>query len=162
MVNINEGHNQELMKQCRILWEYAKYVAKVRGYTRMGIDLDEAVERAVDECIKEGILAEFLAKNRAEVISVSIFEYDKEEEEKKLRREEFDAGEKVGMEKGLAKGEKIGLEKGEKYGREKAQKAMLERMLEKGYSGEQIADLMGVSLEEIQILAGKHLQENSL
>ena len=106
-----------------------------------------------------------------EVISVSIFEYDKEEEEKKLRREEFDAGEKVGMEKGLAKGEKIGLEKGEKlgiakgekqgiakgekYGREKAQKAMLERMLEKGYSGEQIADLMGVSLEQIQILAGK-------
>ena len=38
MVNINEGHNQELMKQCRILWEYAKYVAKVRGYTRSVIN----------------------------------------------------------------------------------------------------------------------------
>ena len=57
------------------------------------------MERAVDKCIREGILAGFLSKNRAEVISVSIFEYDKEEEEKKLLREEFDAGEKAGMEK---------------------------------------------------------------
>ena len=96
MQNINEGHNRELMEQCRILWEYAKYVAKVRGYTRAGLKLDEAV----DECIREGILAKFLSANREEVISVSIFEYDKEEEEKKLRREEFDAGEKVHRRKG--------------------------------------------------------------
>ena len=147
MLNINEGHNRELMEQCRILWEYAKYVAKVRGYTRAGLKLDEAVERAVDECIREGILAKFLSANRAEVISVSIFEYDKAEEEKKLRREEFDAGEKAGMEKGLAKGEK--------YGREKAQKAMLERMLEKGYSREQIADLIGIPTEQIRDLERK-------
>ena len=48
--------------------------------------LNQAVERAVDECIREGILAEFLARYRAEVISMSIFEYDKELEEKKLRK----------------------------------------------------------------------------
>ncbi len=42
------------------------------------MSLNQAVECAVDECIKEGILAEFLSKNRAEVISMSIFEYDKE------------------------------------------------------------------------------------
>ena len=139
MLNINEGHNRELMEQCRILQEYAMYVAKVRGYTRAGLNLNEAVERAVDECIREGILAKFLSTNRAEVISVSIFEYDKEEEEKKLRREEFDAGKKAG----LAEGERL------------AQKAMLNRMLAKGYSNEQIADLMGMSLEEIRVLAEK-------
>lgn len=44
--------------------------------------LDEAVERAVDECIHEGILADFLSRNRAEVIKMSIFEYDQELEEK--------------------------------------------------------------------------------
>jgi len=36
------------------------------------MSLNQAVECAVDECIKEGILAEFLSKNRAEVISMSI------------------------------------------------------------------------------------------
>ena len=54
--------------------------------------LYSAVKRAVDECISEGILREFLTKNRAEVINMSIFEYDKELEEKKLRKAEYDAG----------------------------------------------------------------------
>ncbi|MBU5480992.1 helix-turn-helix domain-containing protein [Blautia sp. MSJ-19] len=62
------------------------------------MDLDAAVERAVDECIREGILRDFLRKNRLEVIAMSIFEYDKEEEEKKLRRAEYEAGLEAGEE----------------------------------------------------------------
>lgn len=46
----------------------------------------------MEECIQNGILKEFLQKNKAEVIAVSIFEYDKEEEERKLRKAEFEAG----------------------------------------------------------------------
>ena len=88
VLNINEGHNALLMEHCKTLREYAQYVAKVRKYTA-DLSLNEAVERAVDECIKENILADFLRKNRAEVISMSIFEYDKEEEEKKLRKAEY-------------------------------------------------------------------------
>ena len=47
--------------------------------------MDSAVKEAVDECIQKGILADFLRVNRAEVIAMSIFEYDKEEEEQKLQ-----------------------------------------------------------------------------
>ena len=61
------------------------------------ISLEEAVTRAVDECIEEGILAEFLMKNKAEVIKVSIYEYDKEFEEKKLRKAEYEAGIQKGV-----------------------------------------------------------------
>lgn len=100
VLNINEGHNALLMEHCKTLREYAQYVAKVRKYTA-DLSLNEAVERAVDECIKENILADFLRKNRAEVISMSIFEYDKEEEEKKLRKAEYEAGEKSGIQKGV-------------------------------------------------------------
>ena len=49
------------------------------------MELNEAVERAITECIREGILAEFLSRNHAEVLKVSIFEYDQELEEKKYR-----------------------------------------------------------------------------
>ena len=67
--------------------------------------LDAAVSRAVKECIREGILSDFLRQNRAEVEKVSIFEYDKEEEERKLREAEYeggwDAGMKAGMEAGM-------------------------------------------------------------
>ena len=90
-LNINEDYNRELMEQCKILREYAQYVAKVRNYTEK-MKLDTAVECAVEECIQEGILEEFLWKNRAEVVAVSIFEYNKEEEEKKLREAEYEAG----------------------------------------------------------------------
>ena len=104
-LNINEGHNRELMEQCQILREYAQYVAKIRNYTKE-MELDAAVERAVNECIHEGILTDFLRMNRAEVITMSIFEYDKEEEEKKLRKAEFEAGVAEGIEKGELKAKK--------------------------------------------------------
>lgn len=90
-LNVNEGHNRELMEQCKILKEYAQYVARVRKYQKE-LPLNEAVELAVSECIREDILAEFLSRHRAEVIAMSIFEYDKEWEEKKLREAEFEAG----------------------------------------------------------------------
>ena len=65
--------------------------------------------KAVDECIHEGILEKFLRENRAEVIAVSIFEYNKEEEEQKLRKAEYEAGVeagiKTGIEAGVVKGE---------------------------------------------------------
>ena len=90
-MNINEDHNKELMNQCRTLREYAQYVTKVRKYTKE-MSLDAAVERAVRECIQEGILEDFLRAKRAEVIAMSIFEYNKEEEDKKLRKAEYEAG----------------------------------------------------------------------
>ena len=64
-LNINEGHNRELMEQCQSLREYAQYVAKVREYARES-DLDTAVEQAVDDCIQNGVLAEFLRKHKSE------------------------------------------------------------------------------------------------
>ena len=129
-LNINEGHNKELMEQCRILGEYAQYVAKVRKYTKE-MNLDAAVERAVDECIQEGILEDFLWANRAEVLKVSIFEYDKEEEEKKLRKAEFE----------------FGREEGRKEGR----KEVLKYMMDTGkYSLEEIAEIFHISIEEVE------------
>lgn len=100
-ININEGYNKKLMEQCQTLREYAQYVAKVRKYAK-NMELNEAVELAVEESIREGILSEFLRRNRAEVIAVSIFEYDKEEEEKKLRKAEYEAG----FDQGVIEGER--------------------------------------------------------
>ena len=91
------------MQHCSMLKEYAQYVAKVRHYAAY-MQLNQAVERAVNECIREGILTEFLIRNRSEVINMSIFEYDKELEEKKLRKAEFEAGREIGHEAGLAEG----------------------------------------------------------
>ena len=86
------------------LREYAQYVALVRRYkTELG-SLDEAVNRAVDECIRNDVLADFLKRNRAEVVMMSIFEYNQEEEERKLRAAERQAGYASGVEQGIERG----------------------------------------------------------
>ena len=145
-LNINEGHNCELMQHCRKLKEYAQYVTKVRKYAEQ-LPLEDAVERAVTECIRENILADFLKKNRAEVVAMSIFEYDKVEEEKKLRKAEFEAGVEQGIEQGIEKGLAQGIERGEKQASVKA----ATRMLRMGsFSLEQIAEISGLSVDEIK------------
>lgn len=87
MLNINVGHNQKLMDSCQSLREYAEYVYRVRQYA-MEYPIEKAVEQAITECISENILRDFLLKNRAEVKSMSIYEYN-EEEHMRMEREEF-------------------------------------------------------------------------
>ena len=153
VLNVNEGHNQELMEHCQTLKEYAQYVAKVRKYTSLGeLSLEEAVECAVEECIKEGILAEFLIQNRAEVISMSIFEYNKDEEEKKLRKAEFEAGREAGIEEGRMAGIEEGRMAGLEEGRMELLKQQIQRKLSKGKSIDEIAEELEESVTVIQNL----------
>ena len=148
VLNVNEGHNAELMQHCNTLNEYAQYVARVRLYAA-DMSLDQAVERAVDECIREGILAEFLTCNRNEVISMSIFEYDKELEEKKLRKAEYEAG----FSEGEKYGHEAGFSEGEKYGIELNSIETARRMLQfQEFSLEKIAAISGLPLDEVKKL----------
>lgn len=101
-LNINARKNKELVEQCGTLKEYMQYVECVRRYADMpDVTLEEAVSNAVDECIKRGILADFLRRNKAEAISVSIFEYNEAEEKEKLRRAEYAIGYEAGIEQGI-------------------------------------------------------------
>ena len=146
-LNINDGHNKELMEQCQILREYAQYVTKVRKYTKE-MELDAAVERAVEECIREGILEDFLRDNRSEVIAVSIFEYNKDEEEKKLRKAEYEAGYDSGYDTGYGSGFDAG--------KETELNALLQRMLRnEKYSDADIAEVTGRSVEKIKEIREK-------
>ena len=68
-LNINQGCNRELMERCRTLREYSEFVSRIRKYAVGETAIGEAVDRAVTECIKEGILADFLRGQRAERIA---------------------------------------------------------------------------------------------
>ena len=111
MLNINLGKNSELMKKCKTLSEYMQYVEKVRKYTAV-MSISQAVERAVNESIKEGILADFLLKNKAEAVQMSIFEYDEEKEMKLIRRDMMEIGREQGLQQGLQQGMRDGMVKG--------------------------------------------------
>ena len=89
--NINPGKNPELLEHCQRLKEYMIFVGKVRAHAAQ-MDITAAVECAVDECISEGILADFLSEHRAEAIAMSIYEYDEEKHIKAERQEHYERG----------------------------------------------------------------------
>jgi len=75
--NVNKGHNKNIMERSRTLDEYAVFIAKVRDYIdNSGLELTEALKKAVTDCIKENILREFLEKNGGDIVSILHREYN--------------------------------------------------------------------------------------
>lgn len=103
MLNINLGHNVTLLNTCKTLKDYAEYTFRVRKYAEK-MTLEKAVDRAIEECIREGILAEFLSRHRAEARAMSIYEYDEERHMRQTREEGYDAGKSAGKLEGRLEG----------------------------------------------------------
>lgn len=100
VLNINAGMNEELKERCPDLKQYMQYVDMVRAYNK-GMPLKDAVIKAVDECIQGNILREFLMKQKAEVIKMSIYEFDEEREMRLIREDEREIGREEGVVIGL-------------------------------------------------------------
>ncbi len=121
--NINKGHNKELVETCRDLQDYVEYTHRVRTYAET-MPIEEAVEKAIKECIQEGILKDFLEANRAEAIKVSIYEYNEQEHIRMEREDAFEDGRKLGLDEG----HKLGLDEGHKLGLETGRNQLFELM----------------------------------
>ena len=74
--NVNKGCNEKMMDQSSTLSEYATFVAKVREYEEGGIELTESLERAIEDCIKDDILREFLQRYGGEVVNALYREWN--------------------------------------------------------------------------------------
>lgn len=105
MLNINFGHNERLMEQCRVLKEYSELVAITREYMLAEKDMQTALNGAMDACIEKGILKEFLSRKRAEVLGMLLEEFDAEKYERTIRSE----GREEGREEGEVKVNRLGI-----------------------------------------------------
>ncbi|MBP3507411.1 MAG: transposase, partial [Lachnospiraceae bacterium] len=76
--NINSGKNESLKSRCPFLREYMIFVDYVRGYLeeeKDSKDLERAINRAIDRCMEENVLKEFLTERRDEVVKVMTLDY---------------------------------------------------------------------------------------
>lgn len=94
VININTKAGGELLKKCKVLEEYSKFVEKVREYKNAGVD--DYMKSAITYCIKNHILEEYLSRKGSEVVNFLCAEYDYEMD---LQVHEEEAYEK-GMEQG--------------------------------------------------------------
>lgn len=96
--NINKGSNEEFLAKCPTLRDYMYFIDAVREYHIKNnfTDLGSAIEQAINQCIRENVLREFLIEHRTEVTRMMTMDYTFE------RRLEFQCEE--AMEKGVQQG----------------------------------------------------------
>ena len=116
--NINSGKNKELLYRCPWLREYMIFVDHVRDLHRGedDDDLENAIERAIDRCIEENVLRDFLIKRRSEVVKAMTLDYTFDRqlmlEREEARTEGLEEGIEKGIEQGIEKGIEQGIEQG--------------------------------------------------
>ena len=139
MLNINYGHNQELMEKCRRLKEYAIFVETVRRNLTLEIPFRAATMQAVDECIEEGVLADILVSQKAEVVQMILETFDQEKHDEAMKKEGYEAGRADGQREGRREGKKEGKKEGQKLERENGIRRLILSLMEAGVPEENIS-----------------------
>lgn len=134
--NINLGYNEHIQNNSRVLSGYTVFVEKVRKYAVQELVLKDAIKRAVDECIREGILAEFFKEHRREVVEMAALDFTFERREKLIRRDSLEEGLIAGRQEGLLEGK-------------------IEILNEMKYSVSEIAAKLSVSEQKVQEILQK-------
>ena len=132
MLNINYGHNKELMERCQKLKEYAQFIDIIRHYLKENEHWsnEQAISKAIDDCIQNNILRDILQKERLRVMASILSEFDEVGYKEMIRQEAYeDAYEEV-------------YEKGVEYGVEYGVKTLIEFVQDIGYSKEDATTLV--------------------
>ena len=144
-ININKGQNEELKAACKTLQEYVEFTERAREH-RKEMELEDAIRTTIDECIRDGILKDFLLKNKAEVYHMCLYEFDVELHERVLREEEREEGRLEGIREGRLAGQQEGMQNGKKFAKQVFKAFM------SGKTPETIAEELNVPLEEVKNL----------
>lgn len=137
VLNINRGHNEELVKRCGRLEGYSEFIGKAREYEKGLGSREEGVKAAVRYCISRGILKDFLELHSSEVFNMLFTEWNWDD----ALAVRFEEGREEGWEKGREEGREEGWEKGREE---------IARNLKKiGVPLEQILQGTGLSAEEV-------------
>ena len=135
--NINPENNQTLKKKSAVLEGYTYFVEKVRDNQRQEMNLEEAVDSAIKDCIDNHVLEDFFKNRRDEVKKMTHLDYTWEKRERLIRMEEYADGKAEGMREGEAagmlKGKAAGIREGEADGKLKGKiDSLLEILQELG------------------------------
>lgn len=129
MINININHNTTLQKNCKPLYDYVRYVARIKDNRKQGMSATDVVNEAVVWAIKENLLDGFFKIQKEEILAMTLTEYDAEAVKRSFIRE--------GREEGIIEG---------------AQQKAIEdakNALEMNLTVEQTAKITGLPLEKV-------------
>lgn len=141
--NINNGKNVPLLSKCQTLREYMYFVDMARKNNEISGNLEDAIEKAINQCMEENVLRDFLAQHREEVMHVMTLDYTFERRLEMQRAEAIEDGERIGKE----------------IGKEEKLSEQIRKKIQKGKPLDQIADELEEVPETIRPLYEKIKQE---
>ena len=91
VINLNHEANSDLLSRCKPLYDYTYLIGKIQLYHKTMM-IEDAVDKAVDECIENDILHDFLIAHKSEVKSMYLAEFDEAAFKKGAREEGLEEG----------------------------------------------------------------------
>ena len=92
IIDVNHESGGEILGKSSSLNGYAYLIASIRGFMDYGLTRDAAIKKAIQKCIDEDILVDFLKENFEEVANMLLWEYDQEAEYRVIREESWEEG----------------------------------------------------------------------
>lgn len=93
VININLPVKHPILSKCRPLYEYSWFIQKIKEYRMIGLELDEAITKAITDCGKEGIMVDFLRENSSEAVNMLFTQFNMEDAQKVWYKEGVQEGE---------------------------------------------------------------------
>lgn len=112
LVNLRYNKDNEILNRSKTLMGYSKLVTYVKEDLSEGKSLRDSIRAAVQRCICEGHLVDFLKKHGEEIEKMKFYEFTLEEYRDLIEKEAAEQGLAQGIEQGLAQGIEQGLDEG--------------------------------------------------
>ena len=125
VLNINPGHNRDIVGRSAALSGYVTFVEKVREGIDSGLELAAAITKAVKHCEERQILQPFLSMHASEVLNMLTTEFKMED------------AIIIWKEEGREEGREEGLTQGREEGRDEVRTQILS-LLDSGYSLDEV------------------------
>ncbi|MCL2283518.1 MAG: Rpn family recombination-promoting nuclease/putative transposase [Fibromonadales bacterium] len=135
VLNINKGHNEELVNRSMVLREYSTFVYLVKEYAK-SMELGDAILKAIDDCKRQNVLRDFLAEHEQEVYNMLLGDWNWDEAREVWEEEAMNKGVAIGEARGVAIGEA----------------RIARQMKAKGFNTAVISEMTGLPDEEIERL----------
>ncbi len=154
---IRKGSKNKILDRCTPLREYSQFIESVRSNT--AIDPENGFEKAIEQCMKNGILRDYLERKSKEVRNMLTAEYDYEMDIAVQREEAMMHGIKQGklegLRQGMQQGKLEGIQQGIQQGMHKKQENIVLNMFSKGLDINTISEYTDLDIGEIKKIREK-------
>lgn len=108
VININLSSGHRLLKECRPMYEYSCFIQQIKNYLVDGWSRDEAIAQAVQDCLDEGIMMEFMREHGSEAVNMLYTQWNWDDAMEVEREEAYEDGVEAGKIAGIAEGRNLG------------------------------------------------------